>query len=337
MGSSTPRKDEAEMGSTDVQVLYTSGEIYKRIQTIFAKAKGRKVAVVAFVGVDVLQFLPKPRGVEVYCWPKAGSTSAQGIRDLQEKGASVKFVERLHSKVYWAAGEGAVVCSANLSRSALGANSLVESGVYLPDGALDIDRVLGALKPKKVTPAALTKLEVSRATARSDHRGRQGRSFLEWRASRGLPWKWSWVTGNQDAPESKAAVAWSKSTFGVAEPFQVQFCRPNTIQDHDWILVPMLTSEAKVRSVEWVYAHHVVKVSPREKAIYDRAWPRQALQAQPLKACPQPPFELDSTFKAALKAAAKAWGKRRMTAQVQDKKPTPAFLDAIAKNWPSKR
>jgi hypothetical protein len=313
------------------KILYKSGDVYRAIQKLFSIAKGRRVAVAAFVGADAGDFLPNADGVEVFCWPKPGSTSAAGILKLQKRGAVVRLVDRLHSKVYWAEGRGAVVASANLSRSALGAKSLVETGVLLPEGALDIDKMLSQLKPRDVTSADLLKLRKATPIMRRGSRsGGIAVSFTEWLKDGPANWKWGWYERNVENANSTNAVAWAKDAFGVPEPHDTYFCGVKKVKPHDWLLVVRLGEKTPIRKAEWVYVNHVVVVPPKEKRLYDRRWPRQAVQAQSLKSCPTPPFEIDRRFLAALKGAARDWGEKRFRKQVNDKKPTIAFLKKIA-------
>jgi hypothetical protein len=316
------------------KILYTSGAVYAAVQQLFAASKGRRVAVAAFVGKDASDFLPNAAGVEVFCWPKQGSTSASGISKLQESGATVRFVDRLHSKVYWAEGRGAVVASANLSRSAMGSKSLIEAGVRLPDGALNIDKLLRELKPREVTPAELNGLRTSPDAASKGNRpANAGASFREWIRYGTASWKWSWFEHYVENATAKNAVKWAKEAYGVAEPEDSHFCRVGAVSPHEWLLVVRLGRNAAVRSARWLYVNNVVKVLPREKQLYDRRWPRQAVQAQSLRSCPTPPFQIDKRFVVGLKRAAAEWGSPRFRHQVNDRTPTGAFLKAIDRHW----
>ena len=107
-----------------VKLLYTSGEVRSAIQELFSFSQGRRVAISAFVGEGAGAFLPYPKGIELICWPQPGGTNPTGVRALMTSGVQVKFADRLHMKVYWAEGKGAVVTSANLSTNALGAGNL---------------------------------------------------------------------------------------------------------------------------------------------------------------------------------------------------------------------
>jgi len=317
------------------KVLYTSADVYESVQRLFSSSKGRRVAVTAFAGADAGDFLPNAEGVEVYCWPKAGSTSAEGVEDLQKRGAVVRFVDRLHSKIYWAEGRGAIVTSANLSRSAMGSKGLVESGVCLPDGVVDIDKLLRPLRPRKVTPSELAKLRRAAAVGRASRGGGlEPLTFTVWMASGAGRWKWSWFDEYQEDPVCKEAVAWARATYGVSDPEDTQFCRVGRVQPYDWLLVVELGKRSPIRNARWMYVNNVVKVSPKEKRLYDRRWPRQAVQAQSLRSCPTPPFDVDARFRWALRKAARAWGLKRVATEVDDRRPAPAFLRLIVKHWP---
>ncbi len=98
-----------------MEILYTTSAIRNAIQELFSDPKRRRVALVAFVGSDAEAYLPYPEGLELVCWPKAGATDANVIGRLLKRGAVVKFSDNLHMKVYWAAGKGAIITSANLS------------------------------------------------------------------------------------------------------------------------------------------------------------------------------------------------------------------------------
>src|SRR4051812_26338296 len=111
------------------KILYTSAEVRKAIIDLFTGCKGRRVAVVGFVGDGAESYLPKPSGIELICWPKAGGTNPNVLRRLAKNKVIIRFADRLHMKVYWAEGTGSIVTSANLSANALGAGNLKELGV----------------------------------------------------------------------------------------------------------------------------------------------------------------------------------------------------------------
>jgi hypothetical protein len=142
-----------------MRILNTSAAIRKAITTLMAPSKMRRVAIVAFVGDGARAFIRNPKGVEIICWPKAGGTNPLELRRLKKAGACIRFADRLHMKVYWAAGRGAIVTSANLTTNALGAGDLREFGVLLPANTIAIDDIIGSLKSRPFNRADIQKLE----------------------------------------------------------------------------------------------------------------------------------------------------------------------------------
>src|ERR1700677_1929169 len=107
-----------------MRALYNSNEIRRAVRATFGTGSGRRVAVVAFVGTGAEAYIPKPKGLELYCWPSPSGTSAKAIRTLQRLGVTVYFVPRMHMKVYWSAKRGVIIASANLSTNAYGQGDL---------------------------------------------------------------------------------------------------------------------------------------------------------------------------------------------------------------------
>src|SRR5690349_21276883 len=131
------------------QILYTSTDVRSAIIDVFRNSRGRRVAITAFVGNGVESYLPKPKGIELVCWPKAGGTNPEAIRKLIKLGVSVSFSPGLHMKIYWTEDVGAVITSANLSTNALGAGNLMEFGVLVPSKQIDINKLLRRINPNK--------------------------------------------------------------------------------------------------------------------------------------------------------------------------------------------
>jgi hypothetical protein len=107
-----------------------------------APGKTPRVAITAVVGRGARAYNRNPKGVEIICWPKAGGTNPLELRRLKKAGARIRFANRLHMKVYWAARRGTIITSANLSTNTLGAGNLKEFGVFLPADAVNIDDVI---------------------------------------------------------------------------------------------------------------------------------------------------------------------------------------------------
>jgi phosphatidylserine/phosphatidylglycerophosphate/cardiolipin synthase-like enzyme len=141
------------------KILYTSAEVRKAIARLFSESKGNRVAISAFVGEGADLFLPKPKGLKLICWPKAGGTNPNALRKLMQSKVKVFFSDSIHMKVYWAEDLGVVITSANLSNNALGSGNLREIGVQLPKGALDMERVMASIKPCPISKQELHRLD----------------------------------------------------------------------------------------------------------------------------------------------------------------------------------
>ena len=321
-----------------LQVLHTSDEVKRKIRLIFRDQRRRRVAIVAYVGKGAKTYLPNPKGLELYCWPQPGGTSAKAIRGLQRGGVDVSFADRVHMKVFWSQGHGAVVGSANLSDNALGVGGLHEAGVFLPASKVRIDSLIQRIKPVKVTAAALRKLEAAEAK-RVPRIGaaRRGTStvppFQDWYGEeRSKRWKWGYFTDYAPNTVSRRARNAVREIDPTLAPTQVVFCRRSAHTDGDWILFVRLTSGGVLTVPEWVFVHRVVLVE-RNDRVYNEHFPFQAVQAHPLRHCPAPPFAIDSRFRKALREASLELGQGRTSRQVDGKRPTAAFLRLISERY----
>ena len=113
-----------------MEILLTSAAIAERIRYVMDAPLGQRYVIVGFIGSRPLQWIARPEGVQVFCWPLAGGTNPDGIDSLIEAKSKVWFVEKLHAKVYHS-NRGTVVGSANLSSNALD-GALTETAVSLP-------------------------------------------------------------------------------------------------------------------------------------------------------------------------------------------------------------
>ena len=179
-----------------MQILASSARIRREISDLMSPGAKRRVAIAAFVGEGARAFIRNPRGVEIICWPKAGATSALELRRLKKAGAQIRFADRLHMKLYWAAGRGAIITSANLTRNALGAGDLKEFGVLLPPSSICIDDVICGLKSRPFNNKDMHNLEREDRklkARRQCYRGKIERvSFKEWYE---LPARAEWKLG----------------------------------------------------------------------------------------------------------------------------------------------
>jgi hypothetical protein len=57
--------------------------------------------MVAYVGDGAEDYLPSPKGIELICWDKEGSTNADTIRKLpNDYKVNIWFAKNLHAKIY---------------------------------------------------------------------------------------------------------------------------------------------------------------------------------------------------------------------------------------------
>lgn len=150
--------------------LLVGNAISQAIREVLRDPDDDRIAAVAFVGRDPLEWIPQAQGLRLYCWPLAGATHPDGIRALVAAGAEVHLVPRLHAKVYWSRRHGAVLGSANLSQNALGEGGLHEAAVRLMPGELDINCIVATFRTEGLGvsdpadfAAALAQLDIDHA------------------------------------------------------------------------------------------------------------------------------------------------------------------------------
>ena len=138
------------------EYLKNSDEIREKLDFLF-NSKCRKIAIVAFVGSNAIDYIPNIDNLQIYCWPHPGATSANGIRLLQQKGVKIFFSDNMHKKIYWAENRGTIITSANLTYNALSGDVLQESGVFIPSNDFDIDAEI--LHLRNIRPANNEEIE----------------------------------------------------------------------------------------------------------------------------------------------------------------------------------
>jgi hypothetical protein len=317
------------------QILYSSAEIHARIKQTLGNpnANDRRVALVAYVSKHGESFLPHPEGLRVVCNPTAGATHPDALRSLLKRGAAVEFSDALHMKVYWSRQRGCVLTSANASASALGVSGLKEAGVWLPPGAVDIDRLLKHARPRKLTLRGLRKLDDEARRFATRHGGsyvarERAQEYLEWfKSPHRTLWKIGWydeqLEGTAQAAKGKAL-----AEYGCKEPYTWQCTRKGRAKPHDWLLSLYLVNH-EVWFVQWMYADFVVKISPQDKKFYERDWPYHAVQVHPMSRYPTPPFRLSAQFRAALNRAALQYSFERIEKAKSDR-PSAKLLRLVA-------
>lgn len=323
-----------------MKILYSSSEIRKAITHLFSTAKGRRVAITAFVGADAENYLTKPKGIELICWPKAGGTNPYAIWQLKKQGVKVYFADSLHMKLYWTEDRGAVVTSANLSTFALGSGGLKEIGVLLPSGSVDIDRVLEKIDYQKATETAIEKLEVAHKNYAKQNvnnypKKANSNTFAQWYKARKPEWKLMPLAEEEDLKLCSSAKTLLKVEHGKTSCYQIfQMIKGDEkyYKENDWLFG---FSEAKksLLPMSWTFAHYIVKIPSTDKAIYDPEWPRQLLQVAPLRAYDSPPFSIDSGFKKAFRLALDDFGGVSKVNNARTKRPSEKLLTLIYKHY----
>lgn len=312
------------------KLLYTSGEVRQAICELFESAKGRRVAISAFVGEGADVYLRNLVGLELYCWPRAGGTNPHVLRKLGERKAQISFVDGLHMKVYWAEDRGVIVTSANLSTNALGSGNLKEIGVLLEPEELDIDRVIHSLRSRQATEKELKKLE-------RDHRSYTRRnpiyagtasriqSFSEWYKS---PWRSEWKLGWLEGHCKTATVVrdiMKMKYHNDSDPSDLIAVPENQYREHDWILT--FRYGQPITEIEWLYADFVVKVPKSDKKAYDRECPCQIAQVDSRRFYSGFPFdERDKRFRKAFSKAIQKYGMSNIK-KLKSAKPPKRLLD----------
>jgi len=292
-----------------MEILYTSGDVHKAIKKIFSSPCKRRVAVVAYLGVNAENYLPNPKNLEIVCCPEPGATSPRAVRALIDRGAIIQFSEGLHSKVYWS-NKGCVITSANISHRALGNAPQKEAGIFLDSSALDIDRLISESKPFKITQAIMDKLEKLDRKIKRDNEVKTQNStkteFDDWYNSPYRePWKINWY--DSEIALAKNAKNKSIEEYNVKEPSFVTSVSQKQASSHEWFLC-FETTASGIKNLEWMYVDFVVPVNVDDKKAYQKEYPFQAIQVPKLSQYPHPPFFLSKEFKAAFKKAAKEYG-----------------------------
>jgi hypothetical protein len=292
------------------RILYSSREVRNTVIELFSTSKGRRVAITAFVGRGAEAYLPKPEGLELICWPKAGGTNPYALRKLIERKAKVSFVDSLHMKLYWTEDKGAVITSANLSTNALGAGNLREIGIYLPAGQLDIKKVLSSLKKRRVTNEELLRLDKQHLEYQKVTKERrqkiQSLSFAEWYKLPFRPkWKIGW--GEVWGDFSKNAKEIAKEEYNVKTLYDFVHGQRNDYQKNDWIL-NFDATKSRPTSIRWMAVDYIVHVSKSDKKAYIYGYPYQAIQVWSTRYYSEPPFRIDSQFRSAFSKAVRKFG-----------------------------
>jgi len=317
------------------------------IKRVLAPGRRERVIAVAFVGADALRFLPSPRNIEIYCWPKAGGTNPHAIEQLLEAGATVKFVDHLHMKLYASVDGGAVIGSANLTANALGEGGLIECGMLLEKGVVRAHSLLKTLTVVRDFDARLRRLHEEHvrfyqrnpfgnapkkigAAAKAQARA----SFLTWYktgASR-QPWRWGWYS--EDVKPPKDATSQLEVESGSAKYRRFLGVERRTSLSPSEFTLNLQVQRRRDGSLQfgqpsWWIPKICVKSTSKSWSDCPYLWFAQQLPSPPLK----PPFnERDPHFTKALRQTIKELG----GVDVIDKEPSVpslAFLRQLASHY----
>ncbi len=314
-----------------LKILYNSSQIRKEITRLFSAPRCRRVAIVAFVGDGAESYLPKPKGLHLICWPKAGGTNPNAIRQLIKRNVKVSFVDSLHMKVYWAEGRGAIITSANLSTNALGSGDLKEVGVLLSDEDLDIDYLISSLKLRNPSKKELSNLDrlhdlfyVKNPPMRKK---RHVPTFKTWYQSIAPRlWKLGWA--DERGTFSRSAKEIAKQDYGLS-PYWFVACKKNDFRKEDWVLTFMLQNNAATE-LAWMFVDYIVPVAKNDKRAYSSEYPFQAVQVGKRSRYPIPPFGIDTVFRKAFTKAIKEIGGSERVEALKSMKPPKTLVKLIA-------
>lgn len=285
-----------------MRVLFTTEEIRDEIQRLMAPGT-RRVILAAFVGAGATTYVPKPKGVMIVCWPRAGGTNPHAIRELKRKGAIIRFSDKLHMKLYWARGRGAIIGSANLSTNALGAGGLKELAVLLNSDAVNINELLRTTASHPITVKTLQGLQREHDAIGVRVVGVSKEcSFLDWFES---PPRTQWKFGWWDirTPFSQEAKAAAKELN--RKPKSSVVGRRDDYKVGDWILSFKLG--ASVSALDWIYVDGVVKFDAP-----DSEYPFEAFQARTNRERTTPPFRINRAFRDSFARACRIFGVEKL-------------------------
>ena len=292
-----------------MEFLDSSQKVRKKIKELFSKSNKdrRRVIIVAYVGNESRHFLPYRKGIELYCWPQAGGTNPEEILRLMSDGVNIKFVDRLHIKLYWVKDVGAVITSANLSNNALGEGSLSECGVFHTSiKEAQIQKIIDRLSSRDVIPSEINKLRVKhnsfyRAYSPKSEKTskKQGLiSYLEWK-KRGYgqhPWYLGWWC---DPFYPSEEVLQEASERGVRKIYNFINLRSKAGWKNKWFLTFECNEDMKLLknpNMKWVWVEDVVKMhdTPGNSLAFDKENQYQAVQFKKLSPYCLPPFDCSS-------------------------------------------
>jgi HKD family nuclease len=171
------------MASHTSQFLKNPAEIRARVKELQG---GRRLDLaVAFIGADWWELLANHTGrLRVICWLSSTNTNPDAVEDLMERPQTeVRQRDSMHCKVYLSPGIGAIVGSANLSKSALNDEQIAgqdEAAVFLSEAEIlcRIEEWFDAMwKDSETRPIQESDLNVAKDARKRAKQERQGTQF----------------------------------------------------------------------------------------------------------------------------------------------------------------
>ncbi|MFK7826244.1 MAG: phospholipase D family protein [Oligoflexales bacterium] len=339
-----------------MEFLDSSVKVRKKIKELFSKSNKnrRRVIIVAYVGGESRHFLPYRKGIELYCWPQAGGTNPDEINRLIADGMKVKFVDRLHIKLYWVKGVGAIITSANLSNNALGESSLSECGVFdISIKEAQIQKMISRLSSRDVTPGELNKLRIKhnkfyRAYPKKPYEGasdKEKTSYLEWKkfGYTQAPWYLGyWCEPVQPCEEAEVEA----TERGVKSIHDFINLSTDSNWESKWFLTFKCTEDMKLHKqpeMSWLQVDKTFKVSKSSKNLskgsFEEGYPYQAVQFKKLSPYCIPPFDCGSKeFVEAFRSAIEELGDEYFegSPSKQNYRPANKLLNLIEKKMKAK-
>jgi hypothetical protein len=323
--------------------LTRTSQIRAAIRELLSDPTDERIVAVAFVGADALSFLTNPSGVAVYCWPQPGGTNPVGIERLVEAGAKVRFVDRLHTKIYWSRAKGTIIGSANLTTNALGDGGLREAVVSLPCGAFAMKPFIKSLQVASDFEGTLRWLHSAHVAfmQRNPPRGsvREERlvapSFHAWiSAGDGrADWRIGWFTEDARAPRDAVDVL-ERETGSRNYSTYLAVARAGDLKAGVFTLSFKVRDTAdgnvRVSSFEWWAPGIATHSRHKDFKDYPHLWfPR----GQRIPYGTQPPFDhRDSRFRRALAGAIRESGGTAWLFQAS-LKPSKTFLGILERQY----
>lgn len=286
-----------------MEYLKDSRSIHVSIHKLFSTDHA-KWAVVAFVGANPMALLPKNiKNLHVICWPEAGGTHPDGIRQLIEAGIKVSFCENMHIKLFYCEGLGVIVGSANLSARALLSKQQHEFAVFVDDPKFDIQSVLknlGSIVP--VNAESLAKLDIehnvySSKNPSADLPPSNKTTTFQEAMSVKFPKKWKLVTFISDLSEEKIHELEEDIKENYGSPIWKNYNEVDEgrFTEGDFVLqVKVKEKDGKTTrsKPEWLYVDYVARVSSTPVIVELRKTSKT-----------NQPFAIDKAFERAFKSA----------------------------------